>query len=496
MTGAVIINIHAPLHVHSSPNLLGSYLPQTMRVVSSSSPNNKASADESIHLGRQNMSSKSLLEASSSTVDIQAEEEEAMLRDTNAQAREYFEQSIASATTVNTTTATTTATTETLLRDQSDSFPAFRRYQVLDGKILGKGAFCNVSEVRGFQHLNGPPPFSQQRGVRGGAQTQPLQQHNRFPSQVRSEPFHVKKKKGVQHNASVSLGAFLQANIPSVVNRLSGTMISSNSPSSSPRQQQHQHQHQQYLMYHGEDEEVLKESRDFIANHCFRSGGDARYAIKSLSKDTTQDPHRLLQGIVDMAMEARILSNLTNHPNIIKMRAISQGGPFVGGSDAGFFFIVLDRLYDTLEQRLETWNNQLKRWTGWGARLLRRDPQGFQQAQLYEDRLVAAFDLSSAIAYLHRNRILHRDLKPQNIGFDIRGDLKIFDFGLAKVMPSVVGTSRTKGGGGGSAACADNTTATATATATTTMDENGRYAFTAMCGTMRYSKYGIDGDCA
>jgi serine/threonine protein kinase len=28
--------------------------------------------------------------------------------------------------------------------------------------------------------------------------------------------------------------------------------------------------------------------------------------------------------------------------------------------------------------------------------------------------------------------IIHRDIKPDNIGFDVRGDVKIFDFGLAK----------------------------------------------------------------
>lgn len=30
---------------------------------------------------------------------------------------------------------------------------------------------------------------------------------------------------------------------------------------------------------------------------------------------------------------------------------------------------------------------------------------------------------------------MHRDLKPDNIGFDVRGDLKVFDFGLARDLP-------------------------------------------------------------
>merc|ERR1711935_966221 len=47
-----------------------------------------------------------------------------------------------------------------------------------------------------------------------------------------------------------------------------------------------------------------------------------------------------------------------------------------------------------------------------------------------------AQQLADAIAYLHSENVLHRDLKPDNIGFDIQGDLKVFDFDIARVCPT------------------------------------------------------------
>ena len=48
-----------------------------------------------------------------------------------------------------------------------------------------------------------------------------------------------------------------------------------------------------------------------------------------------------------------------------------------------------------------------------------------------------AGQLVSALYYLHSNRILHRDMKPQNILISTTNSIKLCDFGFARAMSSL-----------------------------------------------------------
>lgn len=169
---------------------------------------------------------------------------------------------------------------------------------------------------------------------------------------------------------------------------------------------------------------ILQDRSYMAANH-LRNGKDSRYAIKTLRTSLMKDPERFVAGVIDLVIETKFLS-VIRHPNIIKMRAISASSPFQRG-----YYLVLDRLYDTMTERIEAWKSKKMSMSGI-AKV--RDLRGSKKKELWIDRLMVAYDLCMALKYLHDNTIVYRDLKPDNIGFDVRGDVKIFDFGLAKEM--------------------------------------------------------------
>jgi serine/threonine-protein kinase len=56
------------------------------------------------------------------------------------------------------------------------------------------------------------------------------------------------------------------------------------------------------------------------------------------------------------------------------------------------------------------------------------------RAASLRERLSLFLQVCDAVAYAHRNLVVHRDLKPANILVDARGNVKLLDFGIAKLL--------------------------------------------------------------
>ena len=65
------------------------------------------------------------------------------------------------------------------------------------------------------------------------------------------------------------------------------------------------------------------------------------------------------------------------------------------------FFIVMDRLHETLDHRIEFWYKEEKKNTG---KMLGIGKRPKRLRQLLVDRMTVAYDLAAAFFYLHEHR--------------------------------------------------------------------------------------------
>ena len=133
-------------------------------------------------------------------------------------------------------------------------------------------------------------------------------------------------------------------------------------------------------------------------------------AIKTINAQYEADP----EGLRRFELEARALAAI-NHPNLLAIYDI--------GSHDGTAYIVSELLEgETLRTRLSHGPMPVRRAIEYGTQIVRA--------------LVAA----------HEKGLVHRDLKPENVFLTRDGQVKLLDFGLAKLVHTKAGTGIHTGG--------------------------------------------------
>ncbi|XP_044856329.1 cyclin-dependent kinase 20 isoform X3 [Mauremys mutica] len=119
---------------------------------------------------------------------------------------------------------------------------------------------------------------------------------------------------------------------------------------------------------------------------------------------------RLEDGIPNQALrEIKALQEIEENQHVVKLKAVFPHG-------AGFVLVFEYMLSDLAE-------------------VIRNSQQPLTQAQVKGYMLM----LLQGVAFCHANNIMHRDLKPANLLISSTGQLKIADFGLARVFSSDAG---------------------------------------------------------
>ena len=154
------------------------------------------------------------------------------------------------------------------------------------------------------------------------------------------------------------------------------------------------------------------------------------HALKCLKAKAIQNTDDLLCNALDLHNEAQILARV-NHPHIIQITGLSHGtlGDSVRCADG--YFLLLEIMETTLSEKLTQWRSEME------SKKIRR--KQLRSRDEVERRLLdMALPVATAMEYLHSHHIVLRDLKPENIGFDVRGQVKLFDFGLARLVQTVL----------------------------------------------------------
>jgi len=126
---------------------------------------------------------------------------------------------------------------------------------------------------------------------------------------------------------------------------------------------------------------------------------DRAVAVKVMHREMSEQPEQLER----FRQEARAVAKLS-HPNVVSV--------IDAGEDSGYPYIVFEYVEgETLKQRIA-----------------RVGPLDTQEAIAY------AIEIARGLTVAHARKMVHRDIKPQNILIDSEGRAKLTDFGISRQL--------------------------------------------------------------
>jgi hypothetical protein len=139
-----------------------------------------------------------------------------------------------------------------------------------------------------------------------------------------------------------------------------------------------------------------------------------RYACKHLKQSLMDRPEEFQLAAAELAIEAHILSSF-DHPNILRIRGWAENGiaSFEEGQHNSFF-LMLDLLDETLNQRIERWRSEQEQHDLVQATSFtphqpnQRIVDHMRYQTLYLQKIQIMTQIAAALDYIHSNGVIFR----------------------------------------------------------------------------------------